>query len=255
MVKNFDNLNDFPYVDYAADEHKWNKCQYPLLETNTELKDRYKAKGHKLERIERLPIVGDEANEGRGFRFNVEKRYYSKPDGKEYTNMEAVSKASAEVVALQKRNGVLGFCFAIQPRTPYLVNVDGELFARYFIEQPAGMLEKGETFTEAAIRELKEELGFNVLKLDALTPLVHRHVSYTNETSIVFYALVGEDIGQNLDENEDIERLWYSLEEVEEEFNSYMDGESKFFGFDIPDLTIIGLQEFFRKFKNGKIQF
>ena len=64
----------------------------------------------------------------------------------------------------------------------------------------------------------------------------------------MFLAVVGEEVGQNLDENEDIKTKWYRVDVVEEELEAYLDGKKEtFFGFDAPEMTILGLTRFFTR--------
>lgn len=190
-----------------------------------------------------------------GYRYDqVEGRRFRKPDGKEFTNNVTLSQASSEVLTLMKHNGKWYFVFGKQPRSPYLVDVSGELYAKIFIEQAAGLLEKNQTFVKAAIAEAEQELGARLSYLGILVNKVCRHVSYADETSRVFLA-IAESLGdQHLDENENITKVIVPIFEAKKEFEAYLDGRKmSFFGYDVPDLTILAMERFFWKLETGEL--
>ena len=190
-----------------------------------------------------------------GYRYDqVEGRKFRKPDGKEFTNNVTLSQASSEVLTLMKCNGKWYFVFGKQPRSSYLVDVRGELYAKIFIEQAAGLLEKNQTFVKAAIAEAEQELGARLSYLGVLVNKVCRHVSYADETSRVFLA-IAESLGdQHLDENENITKVIVPIFEAQKEFEAYLDGRKRsFFGFDVPDLTILAMERFFWKLETGEL--
>ena len=81
-----------------------------------------------------------------------------------------------------------------------------------------------------------------------IVPRLFRHVSYTDEVSKLYLA-VSEWIGeQELDPEENINVDVIPLDEAKEEFDAYLDGDKdSFFGFDIPDITMLSMTVFFRK--------
>lgn len=243
-----EELQRFPYVNYGLSDSKLEKRQQPHYPAGS-IKHVYREHGHRLIR---------ESDRQEMYRFDVQKHTLVRKDGeeeKEYTNMVTLSKPSAEVICTRiNESGGLEICLILQPRTPYITTVDGEKYARFFIEQPAGLVEKDETIEDAAVREVEEEIGYKVDWIRSLIdPFVCRHVSYTNETSKVFVVGVGKQTKQHLDENEDIAPKWYQAGDVEMELEWYLDGYSSFFGFDLPEMTILGLLRFFTKLHRGDI--
>ena len=240
-------MKAFPYVDSNASSHKWNKNKYAYRPTDEGVIAQYQQAGHEVVGLSDMQ---------EGFRFNMATITLKKPDsGKEYTNKITLSKPSAEVMCVREVAGKWQICFGLQPRTPYQVEIEGKKYARFFFEQPAGLAENGESLEDAAIREAEEETGYKVVKLQRLmSPVICRHVSYTDEASVVFLAILGDFKEQHLDENEDIKAKWFMAEDVENELEDYLEGRKpRFFGFDAPEMTILALQRFFVKFHRGEI--
>lgn len=203
----------------------------------------------------------------KGYRFDTYKVTMLKQDGSEYCHTVTLSKPSVEVICLKEEeveNEIDKQVFAylvLQSRTPYVTSLQGrkkpiEEYARFFLEEPAGMVEYGETFEEAAKREVEEETGYHVEELVPLiVPAICRHVSYSDETSKVFVAKLGKEIGQRLDQNENCMVRKFPIDELEKELDYYLEGgKSRFYGVDLPEMTIMALQRFFVKWHRGDFQ-
>ena len=83
------------------------------------------------------------------------------------------------------------------------------------IEMPAGKLEKGETPLEAAKRELLEETGYRPLEMIHLgdsypTP------GYSSEVIHLYYCPKAVKEERHLDQDENIELIYLTLEEIEQ---------------------------------------
>lgn len=91
-------------------------------------------------------------------------------------------------------------------------------YKQEMFELPAGKLEKGEDAYEAGIRELEEEVG---LKAESLTSLGYMYPScgYTNEIIYLYKANNVTPVERHLDEDEDIDVYYYSLDEVVDMIN------------------------------------
>jgi 8-oxo-dGTP pyrophosphatase MutT (NUDIX family) len=88
----------------------------------------------------------------------------------------------------------------------------------YVIEFPAGMIDKGETPEEAAIRELREETGLEG-KVIRTTPPLLSSAGMTNEAVYMCYVEIDsmENVkAQSLDESEDIEVFYVKEDEIGE---------------------------------------
>ena len=120
------------------------------------------------------------------------------------TKREVVRHAGA--VAVLARISGADFVFVQQFRKP----VECEVF-----EIAAGILEKGEDPEHAAARELKEETGHEVMSLIKLG-VIWPSPGYTDELLHLFFAeLSTESSGLLLDEDEKLEVVYRSEEEVE----------------------------------------
>ena len=84
----------------------------------------------------------------------------------------------------------------------------------YVYDVPAGCVDPGENGDEAAIREIKEEIGAEVLLLERCTDLSFTSPGFTNETSQTYFALVNLNGKQHLESTEIITKKLVPLEEV-----------------------------------------
>ena len=85
----------------------------------------------------------------------------------------------------------------------------------FTLEFPAGKREKGESDLDTAKREIVEETGYegeDFILLGSMFPTP----AYDTETIGMYYAKQGKYVGQHLDQDEAIELLKMSLEEIEE---------------------------------------
>ena len=204
-------------------------------------------------------IIKESEQIAKGYRFDTYKVTMLKQDGNEYCHTVTLSKPSVEVICLKEdmTEHQVYVYLVIQPRTPYIATVPkGDTmvnYARFFFEEPAGLVEYGETFEEAAKREVEEETGYQVEKLVPLiVPTICRHVSYSDETSKIFVAKLGEEMGQRLDQNEDCMVKEIPIEQLERKFEYYLEGRTRWvYGFDLPEMTIMALQRFFVKWHRG----
>ena len=215
--------------------------------TDPQLAKLYKEQGTKVTASGTLEV---------GFRFDhVHAQEMQQPDGRIFCNVLTYSPESSEVLTLLKSNGKWYMVMGLQARSPYLVNVDGELYCKFFLEQAAGCVKEDQTFLDAAVAEGCEELGSHVTGLYPLSaPILYRHVSYTDEMSRLYLAIT-EDLGQqNLDNEENIHVQKFPLADARTTFLNYINGNvDTFFGFDIPEVTALSMALFFWKLDLGQI--
>jgi ADP-ribose pyrophosphatase len=102
----------------------------------------------------------------------------------------------------------------------------------WLLECAAGMIDKGETAEEAARRELKEELGYQAKTLIHLGDFFASPGGMSEQLSMFFAELGQDDLvsqgGGLTDENEDIERVELSRQEVADLLtnNGFRDGKT-----------------------------
>jgi len=81
---------------------------------------------------------------------------------------------------------------------------------------PAGLIDEGETIEVAATRELWEETGLKLVKIDEILPMSYSGVGLTNEKSSVVIGTAEGDFAPSTSDEEELEARWYTKEEVRE---------------------------------------
>lgn len=112
-----------------------------------------------------------------------------------------------------KHNGAVAICALTPDQQVILVKQYRKALEQELLEIPAGKLEPGEDRESAAMRELEEETGYKAKKL-TLVGEVYGTPGFSNEKISVYFAddLVEGEV--NLDEDEFVEKVLYSLEDV-----------------------------------------
>lgn len=97
----------------------------------------------------------------------------------------------------------------------YLIRQYRPAINDYIYEFPAGLVDAGETIEEAALREVHEETGLNVVKHKLLLKPCYTSVGMTDENLAVVEAIVdGIPTNENAEEDEDIEIIKVYREEA-----------------------------------------
>lgn len=177
--------------------------------------------------------------------------------GKKITDTVTLSQPSCEILTLLKKDGIWHMVLGKQPHSSYIVVAFGTLYSKVFLEQATGVVREGENFLEAAIEKTKRELGAELIYISELVhPRLYRHVAHTNEMTKIYLAVAEQIEPEKVDENQNrIEICTIPLADVKTAFMEYIDGErDDFFGFDIPDITMLSMSIFFWKLDTGKIR-
>lgn len=120
-------------------------------------------------------------------------------------DLQSWSSKTVVVIAISKETGKL------------LLNREFRMAAGDWIYNfPSGMIDPGETPSQAAARELEEETGLIMEKRLFRMKSSYNAVGITNETSSVVLAEVSGEIQNKHNPFEEIEAGWYSKEEVKE---------------------------------------
>ena len=85
---------------------------------------------------------------------------------------------------------------------------------KYIYSTPAGLVDKGETSLTAAKRELKEEIGANVVFIERIQKASYSSAGLTDETLECFNAEVELTLPQSLEETEDIKLQLVELDKL-----------------------------------------
>ncbi|WP_323694155.1 NUDIX hydrolase [Staphylococcus pseudintermedius] len=112
-----------------------------------------------------------------------------------------------------KHNGAVAICALTPDQRVILVKQYRKALEQELLEIPAGKLEPGEDRESAAMRELEEETGYKAKKL-TLIGEVYGTPGFSNEKISVYFA---DDLVEgkvNLDEDEFVEKVLYSLDDV-----------------------------------------
>lgn len=112
-----------------------------------------------------------------------------------------------------KHNGAVAICALTPDQQVILVKQYRKALEQELLEIPAGKLEPGEDRESAAMRELEEETGYKAKKL-TLIGEVYGTPGFSNEKISVYF---GDNLVEgkvNLDEDEFVEKVLYSLDDV-----------------------------------------
>ncbi|MDR2457078.1 MAG: NUDIX hydrolase [Clostridiales Family XIII bacterium] len=124
-------------------------------------------------------------------------------------------KSSREIIEHRGAVAILPVIENTEKENPTIILIKQyrKAFDDYFIEIPAGKLEKDEYPEKAAFRELKEETGYIAEKI---TPIfnIGLSVGYSNEILHLYRASVLEKGETNFDDTEDIETLEMTLKDA-----------------------------------------
>lgn len=103
-----------------------------------------------------------------------------------------------------------------------LVNVEGKVLLQLRSEDdylypncwtlPGGRVEEGENLEQAILREVKEELGFDLRAHDLFKTIIENSLSETTERHI-YWGRISERI-ENLELGEGTALMYFSLEEI-----------------------------------------
>lgn len=112
-----------------------------------------------------------------------------------------------------KHNGAVAICALTPDQQVILVKQYRKALEQELLEIHAGKLEPGEDRESAAMRELEEETGYKAKKL-TLIGEVYGTPGFSNEKISVYFADNLVEGKVNLDEDEFVEKVLYSLDDV-----------------------------------------
>lgn len=137
----------------------------------------------------------------RGAIIDVYKDYVRLPNGKEVVWDLVKHKGAAAIVPIDKDGKIL------------LVRQYRNALERFTLEIPAGGINPGETPLESATRELEEETGYKSSNIGHLVDSITA-IGFCNEAVYTYYATDLIPSSQNLDEDEFVDVVRFSMEEL-----------------------------------------
>ncbi len=87
---------------------------------------------------------------------------------------------------------------------------------RWVYNFPAGLIDPGETAIEAAKRELREETGLEVVKVNDVIGISYSATGFSNETNVCVVGVAEGEIGESNSDVEEIEAGWFTKDEARE---------------------------------------
>ncbi len=102
-----------------------------------------------------------------------------------------------------------------ESREKILINKEFRMATGRFVYNfPAGLIDPGETPEESARRELKEETGLDVLKIEDVIGESYSAVGFSNEKNLCVVGIAGGEFAPSTSTVEEIQAGWYTKEEV-----------------------------------------
>ena len=86
--------------------------------------------------------------------------------------------------------------------------------AQWIYNFPAGLIDPGETPEESAGRELWEETGLQLVRIDDILDNSYSAVGFSNERNICVFGVADGEFGRSTSDAEEIVPGWYTKEEM-----------------------------------------
>lgn len=101
----------------------------------------------------------------------------------------------------------------------------------YVYNFPAGLIDKGESASEAAKRELKEETGLDLVNLEVVLPPSYASQGTSDEKMQIVICTADGEIKESCFADEEIKTKWYSKDEIKTLINqgAYMSVRTQMF--------------------------
>ena len=86
--------------------------------------------------------------------------------------------------------------------------------AQWIYNFPAGLIDPGETSEESARRELREETGLQLVRIDDVLDNSYSAVGFSNERNVCVFGVAAGEFRKSTSDVEEITPGWYTKEEM-----------------------------------------
>ena len=86
--------------------------------------------------------------------------------------------------------------------------------AQWVYNFPAGLIDPGESPEESAGRELREETGLRLVRIDDVLDNSYSAVGFSNERNVCVFGVAEGEFGRSTSDTEEIVPGWYTKEEI-----------------------------------------
>ena len=88
--------------------------------------------------------------------------------------------------------------------------------AQWIYNFPAGLIDPGESPEESAKRELREETGLRIVRIDDVLDNSYSAVGFSNERNICVFGIAEGEFRKSTSDAEEITPGWYTKEEIKQ---------------------------------------
>ena len=97
-----------------------------------------------------------------------------------------------------------------------LTDESGELILQWIYNFPAGLIDPGESPEESARRELREETGLRIVRIDDVLDNSYSAVGFSNERNVCVFGIAEGEFRKSTSDAEEITPGWYTKEEIKQ---------------------------------------
>ena len=88
--------------------------------------------------------------------------------------------------------------------------------AQWIYNFPAGLIDPGESPEESARRELREETGLRIVRIDDVLDNSYSAVGFSNERNVCIFGIAEGEFRKSTSDAEEITPGWYTKEEIKQ---------------------------------------